>query len=215
MFGAFFLLLCLTLAAPASVVNKQGGHHQTTLRMKWGEGLMIIDMNIWHFATLSSSWSSSSPSHLLLHNHHDHHGPPHHVHHDHAYILKATKSADSAFQSQQICGKKWINFFCSKSADINEKSNKSIVWKQETKNMLIIRYLVFCKTFQHILTVTHCRIESCQALRLIDNLSAENSKLYADSGIHGIPLLECMILLSYQFVLYSCSKLKKYWTLKS
>ena len=39
--------------------------------------------------------------------------------------------------------------------------------------------------------------EGCQVLKLIvfafsDNLSAENSELSADSGIPGIPLLECM-----------------------
>ena len=48
------------------------------------------------------------------------------------------------------------------------------------------------------LFVTHCRIVSFQGLRLIffafsDNLSAENYKLSAQSGLQRLQLLECML----------------------
>ena len=47
------------------------------------------------------------------------------------------------------------------------------------------------------LFVTHCRIVSFQGVRLIvfafsDNLSAENYKLSAESGLPGLSFLECM-----------------------
>ena len=83
---------------------------------------------------------------------------------------------------------------------INQKSYKCIIQKQnvkrsETKNFYAS--LFNTKSSDWPLFITHCRIDSWQILRLIviafwENLSAENSKLSADSGIHGIPLLECL-----------------------
>ena len=53
-----------------------------------------------------------------------------------------------------------------------------------------------------VLFVTHFRIVSFQGPRLIvfafsDNLSAENYKLSAESGLPGLSFLECMHLFLY------------------
>ena len=61
------------------------------------------------------------------------------------------------------------------------------------------------------LFVTHCRIVSFQRLRLIvfafsDNISAENYKLSAESGLQRLQLLECMKSSSSSFYIFSWRK---------
>ena len=72
---------------------------------------------------------------------------------------------------------------------------KQNVKRSDTRNMLIRDFGLFLQYFSTPLFVTHCRIVSFQGLRVRLTVSAFTDKLSAESGLPGLSLLECMLII--------------------